>query len=187
MRAIVRYKVVTQMGNRPIRAQGMQRPTETPPMPDGLDWDLWIGPAPMRPYHPTYHPTAWRAWWDFGCGALGDMACHVMDAAYQVLKLGYPTSVTTHMAYNVVREQDRPLGQPREVRRQLPARDARALHVPGPRKEPAGREAALVRRRPAAGAARGARAASSGCPRAGRSSSARRASSCARPTPRARA
>jgi predicted dehydrogenase len=96
--------------NRPIWAQGMQRPTDTPPMPDGLDWDLWIGPAPMRPFHPTYHPTAWRAWWDFGCGALGDMACHVMDAAYQVLKLGYPTSVTTHMAYNVVANKTGPWG-----------------------------------------------------------------------------
>jgi predicted dehydrogenase len=96
--------------NRPIWAQGMQRPTETPPVPAGLDWDLWIGPAPMRPYHPTYHPTAWRAWWDFGCGALGDMACHVMDAAYSVLKLGYPTSVTTHMAYNVAPNKTGPWG-----------------------------------------------------------------------------
>jgi predicted dehydrogenase len=79
--------------NRPIWAQGMPRPAETPAVPDGLDWDLWIGPAPMRPYHRVYHPFSWRAWLDFGSGALGDMACHVMDAAYSVLKLGYPTSV----------------------------------------------------------------------------------------------
>jgi len=96
--------------NRPIWPQGMQRPAETPPVPDGFDWDLWVGPAPMRPYHPTYHPTAWRAWWDFGCGALGDMACHVMDAAYSCLKLGYPTSVTTYVAYNVGPRPNSPWG-----------------------------------------------------------------------------
>lgn len=88
--------------NRPIWPQGMQRPTDTPPVPDGLDWDMWIGPSPMRPYHPAYHPFSWRAWQDFGAGALGDMACHVMDAAYWTLQLGYPTSVTTYVAYNVV-------------------------------------------------------------------------------------
>jgi predicted dehydrogenase len=88
--------------NRPIWPQGMPRPAEGMPVPDGLDWDLWIGPSPMRPYHTAYHPFSWRAWWDFGAGALGDMACHVMDAAYQCLKLGYPTSVTTYLAYNVM-------------------------------------------------------------------------------------
>ena len=88
--------------NRPIWPQGMQRPAEGQPVPDGLDWDLWLGPSPARPFHEAYHPFSWRAWMDFGAGALGDMACHVMDAAYQVLKLGYPTSVTTHLAYNVV-------------------------------------------------------------------------------------
>ncbi len=88
--------------NRPIWPQGMPRPNEYPAVPDGLDWDLWIGPAPMRPYHPTYHPFAWRSWFDFGAGALGDMACHVMDAAYTALKLGYPTSVTGYIAYQVV-------------------------------------------------------------------------------------
>ncbi len=66
--------------NRPIWPQGMPRPTEEMPVPDGLDWDLWIGPAPMRPFHKTYHPFGWRAWQDFGAGAMGDMACHVMDA-----------------------------------------------------------------------------------------------------------
>ena len=173
--------------NRPIWPQGMQRPTDTPPVPDGLDWDLWIGPAPMRPFHPAYHPTAGAPGGTSAAGALGDMACHVMDAAYQCLKLGYPTSVTTHMAYNVVREQDRSLGQPREIRRRLPARDAGALHVPGARKEPAGGEAALVRRRPAAGAPRRARAA---VPPARERDDLRwreGQDSCARPTRRARA
>ena len=88
--------------NRPIWPQGMPRPTETPEVPDGLDWDLWIGPSPMRPYHKVYHPFSWRAWFDFGCGALGDMACHVMDASYTALKLGYPTSVTAYIAQQVV-------------------------------------------------------------------------------------
>jgi len=88
--------------NRPIWPQGMPRPAEGLPVPPGLDWDLWIGPAPMRPYHTAYHPFSWRSWMDFGCGALGDMACHVMDASYQTLKLGYPTSVTTYLAYNVI-------------------------------------------------------------------------------------
>jgi predicted dehydrogenase len=92
--------------NRPIWPQGMPRPAETPAVPDGLDWDLWIGPAPMRPFHPTYHPFGWRAWQDFGAGAMGDMACHVMDASFQILKLGAPTSVVASLAYNVLRVND---------------------------------------------------------------------------------
>jgi len=88
--------------NRPIWPQGMDRPTDTPAPPKGLDWDLWIGPAPMRPAHRAYHPFSWRSWWDFGCGALGDMACHVMDASYSVLKLGYPTSVQASIAQQMV-------------------------------------------------------------------------------------
>ena len=89
--------------NRPIWPQGMPRPTDTPAVPDGLDWDLWVGPSPMRPYNPTYHPFGWRAWQDFGAGAMGDMGCHVMDAAFQVLKLGAPTSVIASMGCNVIR------------------------------------------------------------------------------------
>jgi len=95
--------------NRPIWPQGMARPTDTPAVPDGLDWDLWIGPAPMRPFHTAYHPFSWRSWIDFGAGALGDMACHVMDASYSVLKLGSPTSVLASVAFNVV-EVKRPDG-----------------------------------------------------------------------------
>ncbi len=73
--------------------QGLSRPKETPPVPAGLDWDRWIGPAPYRPYHPAYHPGHWRGWWDFGTGALGDMGCHNLDAPFWALNLGYPTSV----------------------------------------------------------------------------------------------
>jgi predicted dehydrogenase len=86
--------------NRPIWPQGMPRPTETQNAPDGLDWDMWLGPAPTRPFHKTYHPFGWRAWQDFGAGAMGDMGCHVLDAAFTILKLGAPTSVISTLAYN---------------------------------------------------------------------------------------
>lgn len=69
------------------------RPEETPQVPNTLDWDLWLGPAPYRPYHPAYAPYNWRGWWDFGTGGIGDMACHNMDPAFWALELGSPTSV----------------------------------------------------------------------------------------------
>lgn len=69
------------------------RPPETLPVPDGLDWDLWLGPAPERPYHPAYHPWRWRDWRDFGTGPLGDMGCHVLSTVFKTLKLAYPISV----------------------------------------------------------------------------------------------
>ena len=69
------------------------RPRETPPVPAGLDWDLWIGPAPMRPYHRAYHPGTWRCWWDFGCGMMGDRGVHTLDPVVTALKLTAPTSV----------------------------------------------------------------------------------------------
>jgi len=58
-----------------------------------LEWDLWLGPAPSRPYHPAYLPFKWRGWWDFGTGALGDIGCHSFDPIFRALKLGAPTSV----------------------------------------------------------------------------------------------
>ncbi len=79
--------------NRPIWPQGLERPEETPKVPKTLDWDLFIGPAPVRPYHPSYTPWNWRAWWDFGTGALGDMACHIMDPAFKALHFGHPVGV----------------------------------------------------------------------------------------------
>ncbi len=77
--------------------QGLDRPTDTPLVPDGLDWNLWLGAAPMRPYHSAYHPRAWRGWIDFGTGALGDMAIHNVDPAFYALDLGAPvaTEATT--------------------------------------------------------------------------------------------
>src|SRR3972149_1906234 len=65
---------------------------ETPAVPPNLDWDLWLGPSPERPFHPCYHPFAWRGWWDFGTGVLGDIGCHNLSASVKALKLGWPTS-----------------------------------------------------------------------------------------------
>ena len=73
--------------------QGVSRPQDQPKIPDTLSWDLWLGPAPQRPYHSAYLPTKWRGWWDFGTGALGDIACHYFDPVFRALKLGAPTSV----------------------------------------------------------------------------------------------
>jgi predicted dehydrogenase len=73
--------------------QGVGRPKDTPPVPRGLDWDLFLGPAPVRSYHPAYHSFKWRGWWDFGTGALGDIGCHSLDPVFRDLKLGHPTSV----------------------------------------------------------------------------------------------
>lgn len=100
----------------------MSRPKETPPIPPTLNWDLWLGPAQYRPYHPIYVPTTWRGWWDFGTGALGDMGCHILDPAFWALKLGAPSSVeatTTHYVPEVSAET-----YPRAsiVRYQFPAR-----------------------------------------------------------------
>jgi predicted dehydrogenase len=70
-----------------------ERPADTPAVPSGLDWDLWIGPAPLRPYHPAYHPLVWRCWWDFGVGMMGDRGAHTLDAAVWALDLDAPETV----------------------------------------------------------------------------------------------
>ena len=77
----------------PVAYGGGDRPKETPPVPPELDWDLWLGPAPYRPYHPCYLPGAWRSWWDFGTGGLGDFGCHYMDLPFWALGLRHPTTV----------------------------------------------------------------------------------------------
>jgi predicted dehydrogenase len=79
--------------NKVYWPQGVDRPANRPKAPDTLDWDLWLGPAPQRPYNPAYLPFVWRGWWDFGTGALGDIGCHALDPVFRVLKLGHPTSV----------------------------------------------------------------------------------------------
>jgi predicted dehydrogenase len=78
--------------NRPIWPQGMERP-KTEPVPKGVHWDLWIGPAKFREYHSSLHPFKWRGFVDFGTGAMGDMACHTCNLAYMGLELTAPTSV----------------------------------------------------------------------------------------------
>ena len=79
--------------NRPIWPQGLERPGQPEKVPDTLDWDLFIGPAAYRPYHSAYTPWSWRAWWDFGTGALGDMGCHILDVPFYALRLKYPVTV----------------------------------------------------------------------------------------------
>lgn len=98
--AIGQVREVHVWTDRPLRGlndvywpQGVGRPTDTPPVREGLDWDLWLGPAPERPYHPYYVPFKWRGWWDFGTGALGDIGCHSIDPIWRALKLKYPVSV----------------------------------------------------------------------------------------------
>jgi predicted dehydrogenase len=73
--------------------KNVKKPEGTPPVPEGLHWDLWLGPAAERPYHPDYHPFWWRGWWDFANGALGDMACHHMDLPHWALDLREPLTV----------------------------------------------------------------------------------------------
>jgi predicted dehydrogenase len=73
--------------NRPIWPQGIAEALPEEPVREGLDWDLWLGPAAARPFNKDYAPFNWRGWWDFGCGAIGDMACHIMDPAFWALKL----------------------------------------------------------------------------------------------------
>ncbi|MCK5861868.1 MAG: Gfo/Idh/MocA family oxidoreductase [Candidatus Hydrogenedentes bacterium] len=90
------------------------RPKDMPPVPDTLDWDLWLGPAPHRPYHSTYHPRTWRSWWDFGCGMMGDRGAHTLDPVVWALNLGAPETIEasstnlndeTHPIATIVRYQ----------------------------------------------------------------------------------
>ncbi len=91
--AIGTVKEVRCWTNRPWWPQAIERPLEEFYAPATLDWDLWLGPAPLRPYNPAYAPFKWRGWWDFGTGTLGDMACHIMDASFWTLDLGFPSHV----------------------------------------------------------------------------------------------
>jgi predicted dehydrogenase len=100
--------------------QGIGRPSEKPPVPATLDWELWLGPAPSRPYHSVYLPFRWRGWWDFGTGALGDIGCHAMDPIFRALKLGAPLSVQA--ASTRVNAETYPLGS--MVTYEFPARSA---------------------------------------------------------------
>lgn len=92
--AIGEIREIHYWSNRPIWPQGMDRPTEAHNPHPTFDWDLWLGPAPHRPYSPVYAPFRWRGWWDYGTGALGDIACHAMDAAFWAFDLRNPTRIT---------------------------------------------------------------------------------------------
>lgn len=98
--------------------QGVNKPEDTHAVPEKLDWDLFVGPAPMRPYHPAYHPFSWRGRWDFGTGALGDIGCHSLDPVFRALKLKYPTSVQA--VSTLVNEESYPLAS--MVRYEFPSR-----------------------------------------------------------------
>jgi predicted dehydrogenase len=84
--------------NRPVWPQGIPTPTGKFEIPAELDWDLWLGPAKYIDYHPAYLPFNWRGWWAFGTGALGDMACHIMDPVFRLLPIDYPDSAECSVA-----------------------------------------------------------------------------------------
>ena len=114
--------------NRPIWPQGIPRPEGEDPVPDTLDWDLWIGPAPMRPYKKkTYHDFAWRGWFDFGTGALGDMACHTVNMPFRALKLGFPSTIEARLSklHSQSRSRDNKETYPSasEIRFEFPERE----------------------------------------------------------------
>ncbi len=92
-RAIGPVRHVINWSTRPFWPQGLERPEETQPVPPGLDWDLWLGPAPDRPFNHVYLPFVWRGWYDFGNGALGDMGCYSFHTIFRVMKLDAPIRV----------------------------------------------------------------------------------------------
>ncbi len=91
--AIGKVREVHAWRGGPNRTTPTERPQDTPPVPEGLDWDLWLGPAKERPFHPCYAPLAFHFWWDFGNGTLGNFGCHTLDTAVWALDLKYPTMV----------------------------------------------------------------------------------------------
>ncbi len=108
--------------NRPIWPQQISRPSKVHTVPETLDWDLWLGSAPERPFNRIYHPFRWRGWWDFGTGALGDIGCHAFHPIFRALKLGHPTSVEASSSYKGnVNKETFPLSS--AVHYQFPARD----------------------------------------------------------------
>lgn len=99
--------------------QGVDRPSDKPAVPENLSWDLWLGPSPDRPYHSAYLPSKWRGWWDFGTGALGDIACHYFDPIFRALKLGAPSTVEASSTR--VNKETYPVGS--MITYEFPARD----------------------------------------------------------------
>jgi len=122
-------KEVHTWTNRPVSVwpQGIPRPAGEESVPASLNWDVWIGPAPMRPFKKdVYHPFKWRGWWDFGGGTLGDMGCHTMDAVFAVLEPGYPAAVEPVEMKNA---NDETFPSSCVVKWEFPARGSRAAFV----------------------------------------------------------
>jgi hypothetical protein len=108
--------------NRPIWPQGLNRPRGHDIVPATLDWDVWLGPAAKRPFvNDVYHPFKWRGWFDFGTGALGDMACHTVNMPFRGLKLGYPNVVECELASRIYPET---FPKTSRIRFEFPAREA---------------------------------------------------------------
>jgi hypothetical protein len=107
--------------NRPVWPQGLERPAGSDPVPETLDWDAWLGPAQSRPFkRDVYHTFKWRGWFDFGTGALGDMACHTVNMPFRALKLGYPTAVECELASRLYPET---FPKTSRIRFEFPERD----------------------------------------------------------------
>src|SRR3954467_14325207 len=107
--------------NRPIWPQGIDRPEGEDPVPSNLDWDLWLGPAAERPYKKgVYHTFNWRGWYEFGTGALGDMACHTVNMPFRALKMGYPNVVECEVDSRVYPET---FPKTTRIRFEFPARE----------------------------------------------------------------
>jgi predicted dehydrogenase len=107
--------------NRPVWPQGLARPEGSDPVPESLDWDLWLGPAALRPFKKdVYHGFKWRGWYDYGTGALGDMACHTVNMPFRALKMGYPTVVECEQTSELFPET---YPKTSRIRFEFPARD----------------------------------------------------------------
>ncbi len=102
--AIGNVREVHVWTNRPVWPQNIAQRPKGQPIPRGLHWDLWLGTAPERPYNQAYAPFAWRGWWDFGTGAIGDMACHTMNLAFMALNLRDPRIISADVAGKVNNE-----------------------------------------------------------------------------------
>jgi hypothetical protein len=107
--------------NRPVWPQGIDRPAGSDTIPASFDWDLWLGPAKERPFKQrAYHPFVWRGWYEFGTGALGDMACHTVNMPFRALKLGYPNVVECEVSSRMYPES---FPKTTRIRFEFPARE----------------------------------------------------------------
>jgi len=124
--AIGHVREVHNWSSRPFWPQGIERPKEAQPVPDGLDWDLWLGPAEDRPFNHAYLPFVWRGWYDFGCGSFGDMGCYSFAGVFKILGLTPPVLVEASSSESF----DETYPKSSIVHLNFPARDSRpAVHM----------------------------------------------------------